>query len=78
MVAAVEGSSIMTRKIILRFSLLVLLLSSLSSAALGQTTASIKGTVTDESGAVIAGAKVVVRNPALGIERTVASSSEGY
>jgi hypothetical protein len=68
----------MTRKIILRFSLLVLLLSSLTSAALGQTTASIKGTVTDESGAVIAGAKVVVRNSALGIERTVASSSEGY
>ena len=68
----------MTRKIFLRLCLLFFVLSSLSSVAFAQTTASIKGTVTDESGAVIAGAKVVVKNSALGIERTVASNSEGY
>ena len=68
----------MTRKIFLRLCLLFFVLSSLSSAAFAQTTASIKGTVTDESGAVIAGAKIVVKNSALGIERTVASNSEGY
>ena len=68
----------MTRKIFLRLCLLFFVLSSLSSAAFAQTTASIKGTVTDESGAVVAGAKVVVKNSSLGIERTVASNSEGY
>jgi Carboxypeptidase regulatory-like domain len=68
----------MTRKIFLRLCLLFFVQSCLSSAAFAQTTASIKGTVTDESGAVIAGAKVVVKNTALGIERAVASNSEGY
>ncbi len=73
----VRGSSV-TLKIFFRLFLLAVLLSGLSGAAFSQTTASIKGTVTDASGAVIAGAKIVVKNSALGIERTAASSSEGY
>src|SRR5262249_32740377 len=41
-----------------------------------QTTASIKGTVTDATGAAIAGAKVTVKGP-LGIERSTVTNSGG-
>ena len=53
------------------------LLTSIGSAALAQTTASIKGTVTDASAAAVAGAKVTVKNQALGIERTTQTNSSG-
>jgi hypothetical protein len=52
----------------------VLLLSTLCAA---QSTASIEGTVTDPSGAVIAGAQVTVKNPAVGVQRTATSDSGG-
>src|SRR6476646_12017060 len=55
-------------------SLLFLLL---AATALAQTTASIQGTVTDQSGAAVANAKVSVKNTALGIERTTQTSSTG-
>jgi hypothetical protein len=55
-------------------SLFVLLL---AATALAQTTASIQGTVSDQSGAAIVGAKVTVKNTALGIERTTQTSSSG-
>src|SRR6476469_7528996 len=55
-------------------SLLVLLL---AATAFAQTTASIQGTVADQSGAAIVGAKVTVKNTALGIERTTQTSSSG-
>src|SRR5258708_25067278 len=48
-----------------------------STAALAQTTASIKGTVTDSSGSAVAGAKIIVRSQALGVERTTQSNSSG-
>ncbi len=72
------GDSLKARKFFVRLFVLVLLLSGLGNATFAQVTASIQGTITDASGAVIAGAKVVVRNSALGIERNVASNSEGY
>src|SRR5947207_3928803 len=46
-------------------------------AAFAQTTASIKGTVTDQTGAAVVGAKVTVKDAALGIERTAQTNSEG-
>ncbi|MGH9570288.1 MAG: carboxypeptidase regulatory-like domain-containing protein, partial [Candidatus Angelobacter sp.] len=46
-----------------------------SAAAFGQTTASIKGTVTDPSGAAVAGAKITVKS--LGVERTTQTNSAG-
>jgi hypothetical protein len=49
----------------------------LSLPVLGQVTASIKGTVTDPSGAAVAGAKVTVSNPARGIERTTQTNTAG-
>jgi len=55
-------------------SLIVLLL---AATAFAQTTASIQGTVTDQSGAAIVGAKVTVKNTALGIERTTQTNGTG-
>jgi outer membrane receptor protein involved in Fe transport len=57
--------------------MLPLLILLLAATALAQTTASIQGTVSDQSGAAIVGAKVTVKNTALGIERTTQTSSAG-
>jgi len=46
-------------------------------AAFAQTAAKILGTVTDQSGAAVVGAQVIVKNPASGIERTTQTSSTG-
>jgi outer membrane receptor protein involved in Fe transport len=55
-------------------SLLVLMF---TATAFAQTTASIQGTVSDQSGAAIVGAKVTVKNTALGIERSTQTGSTG-
>ena len=55
-------------------SLFVLLL---AATAFAQTSSSIQGTVSDQSGAAIVGATVTVKNMALGIERTTHTSSSG-
>jgi len=63
---------------ITRLLLLGILLMALGgTAALAQTTASIKGTVTDASGSAVAGATVIVKSEALGIERTTQTNSSG-
>src|SRR6266700_629709 len=46
-------------------------------AAFAQNTASIQGTVTDQSGAAVVGAKVILRSPASGTERTTQTGSTG-
>ena len=48
-----------------------------AASSFAQTTASIQGTVSDQSGAAVVGAKVTVKNTALGIERTTQTSSTG-
>jgi len=48
-----------------------------ATALFGQTTAEILGTVTDESGSVIAAAKITARNTATGIVSTTASGENG-
>src|SRR5579871_4789070 len=58
----------------LMLSLLVLVF---AASAFSQTTAKILGTVTDASGAAIVGAKISVKNPALGIERTTQTNATG-
>ena len=60
-----------------RLVLLGILLIGTGSAALAQTTASIKGTVTDASGAAVSGAKVIVKSQGLGIERSTQTNSSG-
>ena len=50
----------------------------LSAIAVGQTfRGTILGTVTDPSGAVVAGATVKARNQATGLERTTSTSADG-
>jgi hypothetical protein len=46
-------------------------------SAFSQTTAKILGSVSDASGAAIVGAKITVKNPALGIERRTQTNSTG-
>ena len=43
----------------------------------GQTTASLRGTITDQSGGVVASATVTLMNTGTGISRTIKSSTEG-
>jgi Carboxypeptidase regulatory-like domain/TonB dependent receptor-like, beta-barrel len=66
------------RAILLRLLLLVFLAAGLSVETWAQNTASIKGTVTDASGAAIAGAKVTVKNTNQGIERVTQTNADGY
>lgn len=54
-----------------------LMLAAFSSSAFAQSTATLQGSVTDQSGAVVAGAKVIVRNQATGFERIVQTDSDG-
>ena len=54
----------------------IALLSS-GAAAFAQSTATIQGTITDQSGAALAGAQVIVRNQATGVERTAQTDSSG-
>jgi hypothetical protein len=49
----------------------------LSVAALGQSTATLQGVVTDASNAVIPGATVVIRNQNTGVERTTKTDQTG-
>jgi outer membrane receptor protein involved in Fe transport len=57
--------------------LLALLIFPLSASA-QTTTSTIEGFVNDAKKAVVAGAQVVVKNPALGIERTVNTDEQGF
>src|SRR5215471_14516405 len=54
---------------------LLILVSNLT--ALGQTSGTIQGTVTDPSGAAVVGAKIMVKNEATGEERTTQTDSAG-
>ena len=55
------------------FAILILF----SSAAWGQTTASLRGTITDQSGAVVIGAKITLTNTGTGVARDTTSGDEG-
>lgn len=66
----------MLRKKALSLRMLPLLVLLLAVAAFGQNTASIKGTVTDPSGAAIVNAKITAAGP-LGIERTAQTNAGG-
>src|SRR5437879_13003824 len=74
-VAAAKSMSF--RNLFFRMFLLFFFLTGLGSATMAQVTASIKGTVTDASGASVAGAKVVVKSAARGLERNAESNTAG-
>src|SRR5262245_29416306 len=54
-----------------------LMLAAFSSITFAQSTAILHGTVSDQSGAVVPGAKVSVRNLATAFERVIQSDSAG-
>src|SRR5215203_2659877 len=61
------------------WSLPLLLLVLFPLSAFAQTTIStIEGTIRDAQGSVVAGAQVVVKSAALGIERTATSDASGF
>ena len=62
---------------LLRCGFVFCFLAVLSSSAWGQTNASLRGTVTDQSGGVVAGAKVTLTNTGTDISRTVTTKSDG-
>src|SRR6266478_5460847 len=77
MMAVELGDYLKTRTFFLRLVALVLMLCGLTCGVHAQVTASVKGTVTDATGATVAGAKVVVKSTAVGIERTTETNTEG-
>ncbi len=62
----------------IRFLLISTILTFVSSSALAQYGASLEGTVTDKSGAVISGATVTVTNQATGVSRNTVTSDAGF
>ena len=64
-----------------RFGLLGVIFLSLflffSTTVLAQSTAMLQGTVTDQKGAAVPSASVVVRNKATSLERTTQTDTEG-
>src|SRR5260221_8312406 len=61
----------------LRRALCLLLLIAWAGPALAQSSASLRGTVTDAQGAALPGAKILLRNQATGEERTTQSDARG-
>jgi Carboxypeptidase regulatory-like domain len=59
------------------FLFTVVALAAMSSAAWAQSTATLRGTVSDAQGGVLPGASVVVRNQATGVERAALSDADG-
>src|SRR5262245_6730155 len=57
--------------------LLAIMLGALSLNVFAQSTATLQGSVKDQSGAVVSGAKVTVRDLATGVERMVQTGSNG-
>lgn len=57
--------------------LTLLLLLCMSATAYAQSTATLQGRVTDPSGAIVPGAKVIVRNQATSTERTAQTDEDG-
>jgi len=56
---------------------LLLCLIAVSSLVLGQDRGTITGTVTDNSGAIVPGAKITLQNPETGFSQSMVSSSDG-
>lgn len=65
------------KKVALSPWLLLFVLLAFTVAAFGQNTASIKGTVTDSSGAAVVGANITVKNADLGLQRTTQTNASG-
>src|SRR5882757_6502008 len=61
-----------------RLVLILTILTLVSSSALAQYGASLQGTVTDKSGAVVPGAAVTITNQATGVSRNAVTGDSGF
>ena len=61
----------------MRSILLALILTFVAATARAQSTATLEGAVTDQSGAAMPGVSLAIRNNATGTERTVVSDASG-
>src|SRR5712692_10321542 len=66
-----------TRRFLFVLPLMTALLFIAGATALGQSTATLQGSVTDQKGAVVPGAAVTVRNKATSLERTTQTDTQG-
>jgi len=74
-----KGESMTGARSATRISILVMLLFSLGGlSAFAQFSSGIEGTVTDQSGAVVPGAKVTITDTRLGVAKTTATNNAGY
>lgn len=64
-------------RVLLQCAVFFCVLAILGSPTWAQTRASLRGSVTDQSGGVVVGAKVVLTNTGTGISRTVTTGSDG-
>ena len=62
---------------LLQSAFVVCFIAVLSGSAWGQTKASLRGTVSDQSGGVVAAAKVILTNTGTGIARTTTTANDG-
>src|SRR4030095_14010563 len=60
-----------------RWALIVVVLLSPATYVCAQSTATIEGLVTDQSGALITSARITARNPKIGISRTAVTDNSG-
>src|SRR5437016_10154184 len=77
MMAVDLKGSMQARNVFSFFLLLVMLFTCFTPAALAQSTASLNGTITDATGAVVPNAKVVATNQATGVESATQTDTEG-
>src|SRR6267143_1548110 len=68
----------MRKSLVLFTALSLLLLASFSALAQSQTTGRVAGVVTDEKGAAIPGAEIIVTNKATGEARTAVADDSGH
>jgi hypothetical protein len=62
---------------LLQSAFVVCFIAVLSGSAWGQTKASLRGTVSDQSGGIVAAAKVILTNTGTGIARTTTTANDG-
>src|SRR6202035_3558758 len=76
-VLTIRGCSVRFLRAILFSAMAFASISVLNNSLWGQTNASLRGTITDQSGGVVAGAKVILTNTGTGISRNATSGNDG-
>src|SRR6266436_8229418 len=74
---SIRGDSMRRPSLAVRVALLIVSIVALTALAQAQYGASLQGTVTDKTGAVVTGAKVTVTNQATGATQTTETSGSG-